>query len=98
MSEPLLLREAADVTRFALRAHQHELTEPHAGVDAQRTSRDVAHLEHLAVVDARLHERRRHVDHQAEAREAAASLEEAAQIPGKTDALARDAMDRRAGR
>jgi len=63
-------------------------------VDAQWTVGDIAHFQHLAVVDPRLNESGRHVDHQAQAGKAAPALEKAAQIPRQRDALERDAVDR----
>src|SRR5690606_1673195 len=93
---PLML-EATAVDRASLGAHQHDLADPHAGHDLERAARDVAHLEHLAVRDARLHEGRGHVDHQAEAGEAAAALEKAAEIVGPREGLGGDAVERDAG-
>jgi hypothetical protein len=84
------------VGRLALGAQQHELAQAHARVDAQGPIRDVAHLEHLPVRDTRLHERRGHVDHEPEAREAAAPLEKAAQVARQADEFTCDAVDRAA--
>ena len=85
------------IPRFAVGAHQYDLTHANAGTDPQGAARDVAHLEDLTIRDTGLHERRRDMDHQAEPREAAAAFQKAAHIRRKRDRLARDPMDRDAG-
>src|SRR5438105_9672858 len=79
----VLAREASLVDGAALAALEHDLEEPHAGVDEERPPRHVRHLEHLASGDARLHEARGDVDHEAEAREPATALEPSANVAGK---------------
>src|SRR4029453_8661077 len=79
----VLAREPSLVDGAALAALEHDLEEPHACVDQQRPARHVRHLEHLAGRDARLHEARGDVDHEAEACEPAAALEPAAHVAGQ---------------
>jgi glycerophosphoryl diester phosphodiesterase len=66
-------------------------------MNPQRAIRDIAHFEHLAVCDTRLHKSRRYVNHQAKPRESAPSLEESAEIIGQVDPLSSDAVNRAAG-
>src|SRR5688500_12048573 len=93
MLQVVLAREASLVNGAALAALEHDLEEPNACVYEQRPAGHVRHLEHLAGRDARLHKARGDVDHEAEAREPAAALEPSADVAGKRDALARDAVD-----
>src|SRR5438874_13421140 len=76
----VLAGEASLVDGAALASLEHDLEEPYACVDQQRPARHVRYLEHLAGRDARLHEARRDVDHEAEAREPAAALEPSADV------------------
>src|SRR5438876_539564 len=62
-------------------------------MDGERAARDVGHLEHLAVVDARRDEAGRDVNHEAKPRKAAAPFEPPADVARQPDALARDAMN-----
>src|SRR4029450_7288518 len=89
----VLAREASLVDGAALAALEHDLEEPHACVDQPRPARHVRHREHLAGRDARLHEARGDVDHEAETREPAAALEPSADVAGQRYSLARDAVD-----
>src|SRR5262245_61734682 len=87
------MREASRVHRASLAALEHDLTDPDAGADGERTARDVRHLEHLAVGDSGGHEARRHVDHESQARVAAPSLEPAGDVARQADALPGDPVD-----
>ena len=89
----VLAREASLVDGAALAALEHDLEEPHACVDEQRPAQHVRHFEHLAGRDTRLHEARGDVDHEAEAHEPTAALEPSADVAGKCDGLAGDAVD-----
>ena len=66
-------------------------------MNPQRAIRDIAHFEHLAVCDTRLHKGRRYVNHQAKPRESAPSLEESTEIAGQLNPLSSDAVNRAAG-
>ena len=65
-SDALLVGESSRVDGRPFRALQDDLTKANTGADRERPPRDVRHLQHLPVVDARRHESRRHVDHQPE--------------------------------
>jgi len=73
------------------------LTKANARVNPQRAIRDIAHFEHLAVCDTRLHKGRRDVNHQAKSRESAPPFEESTEIAGQLNPLSRDAVNRAAG-
>src|SRR5436190_19308494 len=96
-SKRSLVAEAAGVDGFSLAALEDDLAHRHAGVDDQRAPGDVRHLEDLAAVDAGRDEARRDVDHEAETRVAASTLQPPGHIGRKPDALARDRVDRLAG-
>ncbi len=93
----ILRRKAPAVDGATFGAHQHDLAQPHALRELERVARHVADLQHLAVLDAGLDEGRSHVNHQAKPGEAASTLEESAQVVGKTDLFHRDAVDRATG-
>jgi hypothetical protein len=59
----VLARKASLVDGAALTALEHDLEEPHACMDEQRSAGHIRHLEHLSAGDARLHKARGDVDH-----------------------------------
>ena len=89
-----LVLESAAVDGATLGSHQHELADSNTRNDLERTTRDVAHLENLAIGHAWLNVGRRHMDHQAEASKAAATFEKSTQVVWKGNVLGRDAVDR----
>jgi len=92
-----LIGEAAVVARVSLGAHQHELAKANTRMNPQRAIRDIAHLEHLAIRDTRLHEGRSHVNHQAQSRESAPTFEKSTEITGQLNPLSSDTVNRAAG-
>src|SRR5207248_2572847 len=86
--------KASMIDCLALAALDHKLADPHAWPQQQRFGAQVGHLQHLAVVDARLEEAGRHVHSQAQAGEAAAPFQPAAQRWRQRDPLHRQAQHR----
>ena len=90
----VLRLKATAVNRIALSAHQHQLTDPNARVNAQRLRGHVTQFQHLTVFNTWLNECAGHVDHQAEAGIATAPFEKPTNIRGQLHQLAGNAVDR----
>jgi len=78
----VLRLKATAVNRIALSAHQHQLTDPNARVNAQRLRGHVTQFQHLTVFNTWLNECAGHVDHQAEAGIATAPFEKPTNVRG----------------
>jgi hypothetical protein len=92
--QDVLIHEASIVVCDTLGSHENELADADPRENSQWPVRDIAHFENLAVCDTRLHERRRHVNHQAESRESASSLQESTKIARQPNPLTCDAVNR----